>query len=98
VAGLCWQSWSVALFVMATMCHTKTQSKHKFDSDLKQSSEAADIQITASYFIMFILKDLKKSLVTKQFMYKKLLILLSGRLETIQLKNGTLFVEVFNKQ
>jgi hypothetical protein len=44
------------------MCHSKTQSEHKLDSDLKQCSEAVDIKITDSFFIMSIFKNLKKSL------------------------------------
>jgi hypothetical protein len=99
MAGLCWQSWRVALFIMATMCHSKTQSKHKLDADLKQSSEAVDIKITASYFIMFILKNLKKSLCDNTFYVQKALDSIVRKVRnTMQLKNGTLLVEVFNKQ
>lgn len=72
---------------------------YKLDADLKQSSEAVDIKITASCFIMFILKDLKKSLCDNTFHIQKALdsVLRKVRHMT-HLKSGTLLVGMFNKQ
>lgn len=68
---------------------------YKLDADLKQSSEAVDIKITASCFIMFMLKDLKKSLSDNTFHIQKAFDSIVRKVRhTTQLKNWTLLIEI----